>query len=155
MGYTHYWSNARDLTDSEWDAIKAAASRIINTARNCYFITLAREFDDASNKPEITDEYIRFNGVGDDGHETFYLSREATDFQFCKTARKDYDAPAAAILIAAKVYAPDAFSWRSDGYGIDARDPSGETVYNDHGDAVKLYNEANGASLADTNADLE
>lgn len=155
MGYTHYWSKSRDLTDSEWEAIKAAASRILNTARNCYFISTAFECDEPSKRPQLNDEVIRFNGVGEDGHETFYLSRTVEDFAFCKTARKDYDAPAAAILIAAKQYAPDAFSWRSDGYGIDARDPSGKTIYNDHADAVKLYNEANGADLDDTNADLE
>lgn len=152
MGYTHYWSIERKPTDSEWTAFMEAAAKIITTAKNSYFINLAWEFDEPTRKPEVSMGLIRFNGIDEDGHETFYFERKVTDFQFCKTARKDYDAPVTAILIAAKQYLGSAFDWRSDGYGISAVDGS---IYNDHGDGLKLYNEAMGASLDNTNASKE
>ena len=48
MGYTHYWSTSRDIKNVEWQAITAAAKRIISKARNSYMINLAAEFDDLS-----------------------------------------------------------------------------------------------------------
>lgn len=132
MGYTHYWTKTRTINDTEWDAITAAAKRIVSLARNRYMINLAWEFDQPSRGVQIDSEAIRFNGIDEDGHETFYLSREASEFDFCKTARKDYDPVVVAVLQAAAVYC-DAFSWRSDG----DRD--------EHADGVKLYNEATGA----------
>ena len=147
MGYTHRWSIDRKFTDAEWIELMEATCKIISKARNSYMIQLAWEYDEPQRKPEVSMELIRFNGIDEDGHETFYFKNKVTDFEFCKTNRKDYDAPVLAVLIAAKEIAPDAFDWRSDGYG----DYQNET-YNDHGDGVKLYNEALDAEIADTNA---
>ncbi len=150
MGYTHYWQIDSKPTDSEWIAFMEAAAKIITKAKNSYMINLAWESDQLDRKPEVSMELVRFNGTDEDGHETFYFTNKVSDFEFCKTARKDYDAPVVAILIAAKQYFGSKFDWRSDGYG----DYQGET-YNDHGDGVKLYNEALGASLDNTNASKE
>ena len=58
---------------------------------------------------------IRFNGVGEDGHETFYLSPDESGWGFCKTARKPYDIVVVAILSMLDEYLGDKFEWRSDG----------------------------------------
>jgi hypothetical protein len=63
----------------------------------------------------VSDDIIRFNGVGDDGHETFCLTKEASGFEFCKTAGKPYDILACAILAAAKQHAGDGLNVSSDG----------------------------------------
>lgn len=133
MGYTHYWDCPQTKTLPL--ALQEACKRIIKTARSKYFIQVQWE-DDTPRAPEITGDVIRFNGVGEDGHETFYFENHAGGF--CKTARKDYDAVVVACLIAAKQYITG-FEWRSDG------DPE------EHADGVRLYNEANGASLATSN----
>lgn len=72
---------------------------------------------------EISDEVIQFNGVGDDGHETFYInpvpevpSWRDTAFDFCKTARKPYDVPVAMILLAIDHFMPTVMTISSDGW---------------------------------------
>lgn len=66
--------------------------------------------DNESLIPPIAnlDEGIAFNGVGDDGHETFYLSREARH-HFVKTLRKPYDTAVACILLRAHLLSPNNF----------------------------------------------
>jgi len=109
MGYTHYW-NKHTFSHEVWAKIKADIQQLIEAST----IPLAREYDDAASKPEILDNYIRFNGVGDDGHETFVLEQEIGGFEFCKTARKQYDELAVACLIIAHHH-DNAFTWSSDG----------------------------------------
>ena len=41
---------------------------------------------------------IRFNGKGEEGHETFMLTPDSQEFNFCKTAQKPYDIVVVAIL---------------------------------------------------------
>ena len=74
---------------------------------------------------QIDEEEVRFNGVGDNGHETFYLSRvqfpryNRTDkskyFNFCKTARKPYDKYVVKVLILMEKYFGDDVEIDSDG----------------------------------------
>ena len=140
MGYTHYWRMERDFTEAEWLNIMKASADILSRAINTYMMTLAYEYDQADKKPLVSQDLIRFNGFDDDGHETFMLTREMGEepeyrrgeghFAFCKTARKDYDAPVVACLIAAKSIAPDAFTWSSDGW------------LSEHADGLALANEA-------------
>ena len=124
MGYTHYWEQARDFTDSEWSELTAVASRAVQICG----VPLLFEYDQR-RPPQIDGELIRFNGVDGDGHETFVLTRkkralkpyetepedkeDAARFNFCKTAAKPYDTPVVAILIAASD--SPAISWSSDG----------------------------------------
>jgi hypothetical protein len=69
---------------------------------------------------------IRFNGWGDNGHETFLITREMSDysirdpesgesFDFCKTARKPYDVAVCLVLLSIARHAPKSFSISSDG----------------------------------------
>lgn len=91
----------------------------LNVARDCQKICeildtpIQYELDKKSTA--IFDkDVIRFNGIGEDGHETFYLPRVYTRkmpqglshsnllFQFCKTAYKPYDINVCCCLIIAK-----------------------------------------------------
>lgn len=61
-------------------------------------LEVAYEYDEPDREPVFSETEIRFNGVGDNGHETFYLSPEMRDFEFCKTACKPYDTAVVAVL---------------------------------------------------------
>jgi|DEB0MinimDraft_10_1074344.scaffolds.fasta_scaffold05941_2 hypothetical protein len=90
MGYTNYWHKYNDFTESEWKQIKEEFNYI-------------KEVVGFLIKDESTDDIIKFNGIGDNGHEDFYLNREArtpfdktyegqdVSFDFCKTNEKPYD----------------------------------------------------------------
>ena len=111
MGYTHYWRQLRDFTDTEWQELTRLAKLITADGQGI----LANEYDEENSKPTIDNEQIRFNGIGDNGHETFiitkkkrakreYEEQEAYDrqgaFEFCKTAHKPYDKYVTAVLCA-------------------------------------------------------
>jgi hypothetical protein len=57
------------------------------------------------------DEGICFNGVADDGHETFCLRRQFRH-HFVKTLKKPYDTAVACILLRAYLLAPNNFQLR-------------------------------------------
>ena len=99
-------------------------------------VPIKSEYDE-NKLPVFDDDKIRFNGVEDDGHETFYIERnfqrsdERTDdtgkfFDFCKTASKPYDVNVCCCLIIFKHYFKDDFDVRSDGDNDDWRDASNE-----------------------------
>lgn len=108
MGYTHYWSNPgvdevlfRKFTDDVRAVLKTSKVRV--------------QFEeDDKREPEITSEVVRFNGVGPDAYETFYVER-AESRGFCKTARKSYDEVVTACLLCAVDHIPG-FKVSSDGY---------------------------------------
>lgn len=58
---------------------------------------------------------IRFNGMGENGHETFLFKLDSEKFNFCKTARKPYDLPVCKILLVLKHYMPN-LELSSDGF---------------------------------------
>lgn len=109
MGYTHYWTVTEPFTDEQWDRLCRASNIILAKSG----IPVAFECDD-KRKPLVDHELIRFNGVGEDGHETFLFSR-APGAGCCKTARKPYDALVVSILSFAKKIAPDSIRVTSDG----------------------------------------
>ncbi len=95
MGYTNYWHQYNDFTDEEWKQITEEYDYIKEVCGNII-------------KDETTDldrnTHIIFNGIGDNAHETFFLSKDAKPFNFkkdyegqdisfyfCKTAMKPYD----------------------------------------------------------------
>lgn len=111
MGYTHYWTN-KDISLKAWRAITNDVRKLIAAS----LVPLAREYDEPSTPPEVTDERIFLNGVGDDGYETFVLTRAADiDCPFCKTDRRPYDKIVCAILIVANHHAPKRITVESDG----------------------------------------
>ncbi len=54
-------------------------------------VPLSNGNGDIGSKPVFTKCDIMFNGVGDDSHETAVVYKQASEFEFCKTARKPYD----------------------------------------------------------------
>ena len=108
MGYTHYWDNV-NATDEQWTQVKEDAKRILAVTE----VPIQHDYEDAK-APQVDDEYIWFNGVDDDGHETFAIPKTGSGFDFCKTAYKPYDEVCVAMLIMMVQNVPD-FSWRSDG----------------------------------------
>lgn len=106
MGYTHYWRKTPNLNSEKFTEFSNKAKILIENE--------PVQFEYDSNKePEITNELVRFNGIGENGHETFYFEKDVEKdqyynekngkcFSFCKTARKPYDQTVVACLILAK-----------------------------------------------------
>lgn len=96
MGYTHYW-NHDAITPEVWAKIMDDTKKLIVASQ----VKLVYEYDEPQKHPYVGEDAIHFNGVGDDGHETFVLNPNACGFEFCKTARKPYDLTVCAVLAAA------------------------------------------------------
>lgn len=95
MGYTHYWKTKRAFTEEEWKEFQDGTKKIIKASD----VTI--KGGNGEGKPKFTSEYVSLNGdrnVGDD-YETFYITKEPTDFDFCKTARYPYDEVVCACLM--------------------------------------------------------
>jgi hypothetical protein len=83
MGYTHYWDHTEAFTTDEWNQITDKVNKIVNWCQNNK-IPLQYEYDMVM--PVLNDSHqIRFNGVEDDGHETFMIKRvPSKTWDFCK-----------------------------------------------------------------------
>jgi hypothetical protein len=116
MGYTHYWVIRRPIA-------KRAMTKIVADVRKLLAATsvpVAFESDEPLLAPEVSATLIRFNGVGDDGHETFYFTPHADpDSGFCKTNRKPYDRLVTAVLIVIAKHSGSAIEVTSDGAAVD------------------------------------
>jgi hypothetical protein len=123
VGYTHYWEQKKKFSKKDWDLLKKAVLDIVGYCDELE-ITLKKEFN-LDEYPVIDDEMIRFNGKGEEGHETFILTRERQEleswmlsknpFAFCKTARKPYDLAVCLVLLSAFMIAPEVLEISSDG----------------------------------------
>lgn len=102
MGYTHYWKIRKSFTDAAWTSFTNDTKSLFASTK----IPLADGFGDTGTVPEIDDKGVTFNGLEDDGHETCQITKSATDFEFCKTARKPYDEVVVAVLKLARKYNP-------------------------------------------------
>lgn len=111
MGYTHYWT-APSQRDDQWKKLTILARMICRIAQDDMGIALSEDYD-VNRIPVINDEEIRFNGYGDEGHETFMFEPNG-EWTFCKTAMKPYDTVVVAILYGAQQLIPG-FEWSSDG----------------------------------------
>ena len=78
-------------------------------------VDLANGHGDVGTKPTFDTETVRFNGLGEDAHETFVVRREHTGFKFCKTQRKPYDVVVTACLICLQSCLRDDVQVSSDG----------------------------------------
>ena len=101
MGYTHYFQLHNEPTQTRWDTFTSGVNSIIKASP----VRLEKE---------VTDSRVVLNGIGANSHETFYIQKGDIKWNFCKTARKDYDDVVTAILILARYVFPD-FSLSSDG----------------------------------------
>jgi hypothetical protein len=110
MGYTHYWDQASNITDEQWEKF----SNFVRKAIELSSPQIVGGHGEAGTEPEVSDELVSFNGLGDYSHETFYVSRKNPEWSFCKTAMKPYDGLVVACLVAGKEIG--VFSgWSSDG----------------------------------------
>lgn len=115
MGYTHYWTQTDTVTPDDWIDFADGCKRLFDLCK-ARRLPL-RCWTGRSGKPAVTGAEVAFNGAGDNSHESMVITRQpdAERGGFCKTARKPYDLPVAAILIYLDSVLPDTFSVRSDG----------------------------------------
>lgn len=129
MGYTHYWTQPKDYTAKDWKQIGEDIGAILKDVQHVQGISLALEYDQPGTEPAIEAEIIRFNGLGEDGHEGFYITRKRAlenwqtkdrlGWAFCKTARKPYDIAVTAVLCYLASLEKKPWSVSSDGEGRD------------------------------------
>lgn len=100
MGYTHYWSkNKNTLAEDKLLELRGHLDLVLRKHKN----TIQFE-EDIAQSPELYIDWsnnivcVRFNGKGDDAHETFSFD-DRDNFNFCKTARKPYDAAVSECLL--------------------------------------------------------
>lgn len=131
MGYTHYSSRPKTLPVRKFRAAASDCRTVVEALCNEKGFKLQREYDDPS-PPVFDQSNIRFNGEGDNGHETFSIDRVYRTypeqskpargegwFEFTKTARKPYDAAVCACLIVFHHHVGQSYSVRSDGDDAD------------------------------------
>jgi NOL1/NOP2/fmu family ribosome biogenesis protein len=112
MGYTHYWTIKEELTPAQFKEWTEGIKAIVETATEAG-IALGNGL--GFDAPNIDETLVAFNGVGEGGLETFGIKLDDLGFDFCKTARKPYDAVVTASLIHAKKIFGDAIEVTSDG----------------------------------------
>jgi len=101
MGYTHYWRKPNGVSRN-WNNAIPIIQRILKKHRNI----IQYELDDDAD-PVCNEHVIRFNGIGEDGHETFLFTNAEEEFAFCKTARKPYDIVVCECLIVLQHFMPE------------------------------------------------
>lgn len=119
MGYTHYWTIKKNqIVVGTKETMIANMQKVVDK-----YNTIIQLENDIVEPAHVSSKAIRFNGIGDDGHETFLLEfTESSDF--CKTARKPYDQPVCEILLIAKYHYGKNMELSSDGFGGDTPDES-------------------------------
>lgn len=137
MGYTHYWTQDVKATDEQFSKFTDDFKTIVSDSD-----LLQREYD--NNDPvDINNDFVAFNGIGDEGHETMFFENGGLDFNFCKTARKPYDTHVTAALILLKHHLTDDIHISSDGNTEDwqpAMDLINEKLGTEHGIKFKITN---------------
>ena len=106
MGYTHYFNFIEEPSREKFIEFAEGVKQLVATAQEAGI-----EIGDE----EYGDDKIVFNGVGANSHETFFVSADGVDFNFCKTAQKPYDTAVTASLILAKKIFGEDIEIRSDG----------------------------------------
>lgn len=95
MGYTHYFEVK--FSDNGWEKFRKDVRKLFKSLPET--VKIQREYDNDS-RPLNGKDKIVFNGVGDDGHETFWLDKNG-EWAFCKTAQKPYDLAVCCVLMLA------------------------------------------------------
>jgi hypothetical protein len=109
MGYSHHWHGPRRVSAGKFSAIAWHCRRVVE------HIGVPVQLEDNDAMPPIfTSKEIRFNGVGEAGHETCIIGRDYLS-SFCKTDRKPYDAAVCACLIVLRAHLGEKFIVTSSG----------------------------------------
>lgn len=107
MGYTHYYSLDKRPSVVRWRRFQIEVGKIL--AHPSVASLVCFESDEPDRAPWNRGSNLRFNGKGEQGHETFFLERAALRL-FCKTGGmgqadlvdqwgKSYDLAVCAVLI--------------------------------------------------------
>ena len=121
MGYTHYFSHDA-TTQNKWANILHDCELLAENMPAKIAIAGGNGYGD----PVFNRDEIVFNGAGENGHETFAISRggpvlqpymdeSSMPFAFCKTARKPYDLLVCACLLVYKYHSAATMELSSDG----------------------------------------
>lgn len=78
MGFTRYWE-FKSLDNEKFEEFSSMCDLLIDS--------MGIPVEDVM----INKTQVRFNGVDEDGHETFNFSLQKPGFNFCKTNLKPYD----------------------------------------------------------------
>ena len=120
MGYTHYWYKKSKLSLGDWNNFQEDFEILLHGLKDNLAFSGDQSFEFSTN-------VLYFNGIGENGHETFMFERQESEkkfvqkdddgfiFSFCKTARKPYDSAVCCALIIAKKYFGDSIKVSSDG----------------------------------------
>jgi hypothetical protein len=73
VGYTHYFGIKLNEVTPEQISRFAGDAELIFAGADKAEITLVREWDEPGTRPSSTGGVVAFNGLGGDGHETFYF----------------------------------------------------------------------------------
>jgi len=116
MGHTHYWTFTDKPNQAKYNNAKSIIGEFITYAIQRGY-KLADGMGTEGTHP-ILKKIIAFNGVGEDGVETFYLDNKVkAGFNFCKTYEKPYDPVVVGCLLLLKGEMMDDVSVSSDGIG--------------------------------------
>ena len=115
MGYCHtFWFKEKVKRFDEKLLVK------IKVITDSFYKKEVIQFEsDNDSEPIVTEKEIRFNGKGDKGYETFYLTPETVKYSFIKTGGtepKEYDLVVCLVLLIFKLYYKDNFALNSDGF---------------------------------------
>ena len=111
MGYSHYFNN-KELSRSKFLLFSDQCKRIINIAKEQGIEVKYDSYDNA--EPLLRNDEVQFNGIEDEGHETFILKADP-NADFCKTKQKPYDDVVTACLLAWKMIFRSKVDVRTDG----------------------------------------
>ena len=107
MGYTHYWEMS--------SRVKELPSELVRDVEK-----IVESYADVLEDSTVNKGVLVFNGIGEAGHETFYV--EASDDGFCKTNGKPYDKAVCESLLLLKHHLGEDFKLESDGFYISRDD---------------------------------
>jgi hypothetical protein len=113
MGYTRYYEVTGQIDPQKFEKYSEDCKVICDEITKQTGHRLANW--EGEDDPEFTSDEVRFNGVGDNAHETFALGKDSSGFNFTKTQRKPYDHHVLACLLLAKEYFGENIHVSSDG----------------------------------------
>ena len=120
MGYSHYWRIENDIDIHSFRKIQKQAAIFCMESGAAVNFEIVSNGDKTAFAPSI-----KIEGIGNDGHEAFFLNSKAVKFDCCKTNEKAYDEIVVAVLMYAAHFG---LEWWSD--GNDWNHISGRVIYN-------------------------
>ena len=98
MGFTRYFELTKVPTTKMLKTIHKDVSKVFAKHKDIICYEYDRPNVPAQNELKFDKLTICFNGLGDDGHETFFFESDNLSWDFCKTAHKPYDVVVKKVL---------------------------------------------------------